>query len=156
MPKLKRPYITQLMISLEWRLPVSFVTLLCKSGQRASVHVQGDALKVKAFLGEKKGVLQDIQTKPGCSQYTGEFHKQTQTHQSGLSRRCRFSRAMGNGSGLSGTQRTLLEIGPAVHEFHAQRTAWLIITLHKQQEPLRLRRKHGGIMLRLFRRRGNV
>lgn len=50
-PKLKRPYVTQLMISLEWSLPVSFVTLLCKRCLRASVHVQGDALKVMVYLG---------------------------------------------------------------------------------------------------------
>lgn len=103
MPKLKRPYVTLLMISPEWKLPVSFVTFLCKSGRLASVHVQGDPLKVKAYLrGEKKkqeGVLQIIQTEPGCSQCTGDFHKHAQTHRSekkkktALTHRCRFSRA---------------------------------------------------------------
>lgn len=103
MPKLKRPYVTLLMISPEWKLPVSFVTFLCKSGRLASVHVQGDPLKVKAYLrGEKKNkraccrssrLSQDVrnalETFINTHKHTGVKKKK----KTALTHRCRFSRA---------------------------------------------------------------
>lgn len=87
MPKLKRLYVTQLMISLEWRLPGSFDIIVqewpaCERA-RAGRCIKGEGLFFWG-VGVGGGELQNIQTKPGCSQYTGEFQKHTQTQKQPL------------------------------------------------------------------------